>query len=141
MRPVNDMPLLKYIFTATFQDGETIKQSADDISTLDPTRSSFYDVTVKGIDKLSTFELEDADRNTFRVDLSDGSFVVNGARFRAGDPRTPPLPGAQFRLIYFRRHTHTFNADCEELRHVIEFVVGWQTTADCCNVQQTIILT
>jgi len=132
---------LQYLFTAYFKDGSTIKQTIEDVSTINPEKSAFYDV-LQRIEDLSHFVLHDHKTipNDVSVCLVDGSFNVNGLALNVGDPRIQPPQDTEYRLIYFRRHTHRFNPQLEELDHEVEYVIGWQATIDGKNIQQTIIV-
>jgi hypothetical protein len=130
---------LSYFFTAVFNDGSTIHQTADDISATDPARSQFFDVAQR-IDDVRVFALTNANGDVIAVDLHTGLFASNGLVFAAGDPRIQPPQDTEYRLIYFRRHTHRFNAQLEELDHEVEYVIGWQATVNGENVQQTLVL-
>ena len=108
---------LKYLFTAIYEDGSTFQQITDDVSSQDPKRSAFYDVDHS---RLIAFGIENDD-NAIIVDLRDGSFEINGARFFAYDKEV-----INRRLVYFRRHTHSFNLGFEELAHETAYCIGWQ---------------
>jgi len=112
----NPMPL-KYLFIAEYKDG-VFKQTPEDVSVKDPKRSCFFDVDH---DKLVRFHL--VGDHKFTVDLRDGHFEVNGVSFFMHEE-----PLKDFRLIYFRKHTHHFNIQYEEKAHEIVYRMGWQTT-------------
>lgn len=126
------MPL-KYLFTATYEDGSQLRQLPDDVSTRDPKRSAYYDIDH---DKLVSFALVGHEPAThYLVDLRDGHFEVNGVPFRMHEE--PNL--TVFRLIFFRQHTHHMRvgpAANEELAHQIVYRMGWQCTVDGKNYQQ-----
>jgi hypothetical protein len=133
------MPKFKYLFEAHLSDGTLIQQTPEDISTTDPTRSSFYDVQQR-IDDVEFFGIYN-EHNTYTVDLSDGHFEVNGEPFNAGDPQVQLPTDAKFRLIYFRRNKLNFAANCEGMEqtsHEVSYFIGWQVTVDGKNYQQTI---
>src|ERR1035441_4286275 len=104
---------MKYLFQAHFADGSSITQTPEDISTLIPTKSAFYDVLQRE-DDLISFGLFAAG-HTYAVDLTDGHFEVDHNPFAAQDPRTKLDPSSKFRLIYFRKVRRAFNTDLEEL--------------------------
>ncbi len=119
--------MLKYLFYAEFEDGTIIEQDPEDISALDPKRSSFYDVTAKEEEsKLTKFTLVENNNNhignSYSVDLRDGYFTVNHVPFRFHEIAKSL---DNFRLVFFRRHKHKFNSSSEEL-HQIVYRMGWQ---------------
>ena len=117
-----------YLFTARYADGTCYEQNLADVSTADPSRSCFYDVDQE---RLARFELR-GHGHVYAVDLADGHFEVDGAAFRFHEDRL-----ADYRLVFFRRHTHTFNAGHDEIRHAVVYRMGWQATdADGHNVQR-----
>lgn len=140
---------LKYLFSAEFQDGTSFIQNMEDRSLIDPDkRSSFYDLLhrVEEGSKLATFSLTDG-RNSFTVDLQDGHFTINRVPFYLHEERE----AWDFRLIFFRQHTHHFNQRVDykdahwqevgkpkQVNHEIVYRMGWQATVDGKNVQRII---
>lgn len=113
--------MLKYLFTAQYKDGTTYEQNEQDVSLADGKRSCFFDVKQ---DEVEVFHLQGND-NVFSVSMIDGSFAVNGIWFYMHDSA---LGLKDFRLIFYRQHTHQFNAETRaELAHQIEYCIGWQT--------------
>ena len=108
---------MKYLFEVEYKDGTFFKQNAEDVSLTDPKRSAFFDIKQNEVKRFTL-----AGGNTFSVDLTDGHFEVNGVPFRvhSGDLK-------DFRLIYWRQHTHTFGMKLNEQSHEIAFCIGWQT--------------
>lgn len=119
---------LKYLFTVEYKDGSTYKQNEQDVSFQDSSRSCFYDVAQR-LDEVIKFSIS-GENNTFLVDMSDGSFEVNGTSFYMHD-RDLTLRDA--RLIFYRQHTHKVNASCEELSHDIVYCIGWQANDEKGN--------
>jgi hypothetical protein len=113
------MPL-KYKFYAAYNDGSLFIQNDEDVSVNDPARSAFSDVEQE---RLEAFALVGED-HIYAVDLTNGTFVIDGVPFRMHEEQN--LRG--FRLIFFRRHTHTINAQYKELTHQIVYRLGWQAT-------------
>lgn len=117
---------LTHLFTATFENGSVIVQDEDDRSMLEPEkRSTFYDVQEKAKDsKLVSFVLS-GPSHTYRVDLQDGHFEVNGVPFLMHDSEAK-----DFRIIFYRTHTHTFSQTIGQLpvekTHTIAYRIGWQ---------------
>jgi len=117
--------MLRYLFEALYNDGTSLRQSQDDVSSVDPTRSAFFDVDHS---KLLHFRLvrQESPVCFYAVDLRDGWFFVNGLPFRMHE-----YPVTNIRLIFFRRHTHNFNANSdgtpgEETDHRVVYRLGWQ---------------
>lgn len=113
------MPL-RYLFQATYKDGTVYKQNEEDKSVTEPdTRSCFFDVKQ---DEVKTFFVFN-DNHTYSVNLEDGHFEIDGVPvFMHTDPRWK-----DFRLIYYRQHTHNLTTEGQELGHSVEYCLGWQT--------------
>lgn len=135
--------MLQYLFTAFFTDGTSFEQAADDVSFLDPKRSSFYDLLemVKNGQKLQSFVLAGLDNEgkarRFGVDLLDGHFEIDGVPFWASPKNMPAIPEA-FKLIFFRQHTHDMDLRGIEKSHSIRYVIGWEANLQGRTYQQTI---
>lgn len=112
--------MLKYLFIAEYKDGAMYEQTIEDVSKTDDKRSCFFDVKQ---DEVLRFYLVSAD-NAVCVDLSDGHFEVNGFEFFMHDAG---MGLKDFRLIFYRQHTHEFNMNRQELSHEINYCIGWQT--------------
>lgn len=130
------MPL-KYLFTAKYSDGTEYKQNADDRSVLEPDkRSCFYDIDQT---KLVEFILE-GEGQQHSVNLKTGAFTVNGTTFKCHvEPEF-----RDFRLIFWRNHTHHFNVGedtQEETAHQVKYIIGWQCTVNGENHQRIIQVT
>ena len=125
--------MLKYLFTAIYNDETTYEQSEDDLSKTTPGRSAFFDIDH---DKLLAFAIHN-DTDVVLVRLDDGSFEINGLPFTIYDG-----PVENRRLIYFRRHRHAFNVGLEELDHEVEYHIGWQGNEPGTgnNIQKTLII-
>lgn len=132
------MAELKYLFEAHLSDGTVIQQTPQDVSRIEPGRSAFYDVQQRIAD-IKYFGLF-SENATYLVDLTDGHFEIDGKPFHVRDPQMPVQEGTIYRLIYFRRHQVHFNLGLEEIGHDIQFFLGWQTTIDGKNYQQTIVV-
>lgn len=126
---------LKCLFTAKYNDGTEYKQNPQDISILEPDkRSCFYDIDQS---KLVEFILESEDGSRYSVNLKTGVFTVNGTEFRC---HTEP-EFRDFRLIFWRSHTHQFVAGAdynEEIHHSVAYTLGWQCTVKGQNHQRII---
>ena len=124
------MPELKYFFTAFYSNGEFFNQDPADVSISDPSRSSFFDVDHS---RLVAFSLADSE-HSYVVDLTTGAFILDGVSFHmheAGEVQGP------FTLIFFRRHTHTINAQFVGASHEIVYRIGWQAKdANGVNIQR-----
>lgn len=120
--------MLKYLFTVTYKDGSTYEQNSEDRSITEPEkRSCFFDVHQ---DDVATFTLK-GDGHSYTVDLRDGHFEVDGVPFAMHEEKL-----SNFRLVFFRHHTHGFNQAYEELSHEIVYRMGWQCTVDGENYQK-----
>jgi hypothetical protein len=123
---------LDYLFTAIYEDGTTLKQTQEDISTKDQRRSAYYDIDHE---KLIAFGLEN-EKDAVLVDLRDGAFQINGMTFSLCDEDI-----TNRRLIYFRRHLQSFNQNEQEVGHEIKYHIGWQgNDSSGKNVKRIIIL-
>ena len=113
---VND---LKYLFTAFYLDGASFRQPADDLSSVDPAKSSFFDVDHS---KLVSFQLSGQGRLA-EVNLMNGQIWLDDKMV------VKPVAGEVFSLVYFRRHTVSTlvgggNTSAEQ-SHAVEYHVGW----------------
>lgn len=136
--------MLKYLFTAVYKDGSVYQQNAEDRSVKEPDkRSCYYDLDQ---DQLDYFVLK-GEGHEYGVDLRDGHFEIDGVQFvmheghqrKLPNGRTVIVPLSDFRLIFFRQHTHNFivgqNVQ-KEVSHEIVYRIGWQCTVDGKNYQQ-----
>lgn len=124
--------MLKYKFSALYSDGTTFMQGDDDVSATDPKRSAFYDIDQS---RLEAFALA-GEGHTYAVDLTDGTFGIDGVPFRMHEG-----PLSNIRLIFFRRHTHSINVAHKELAHETVYRLGWQgINAEGENVQRVMEL-
>lgn len=114
---------LSYLFTAHLRDGTTIKQTPDDVSTRNPKKSAYFDVEAR-LSEVDQFSISNGPR-TFTVNLNDGSFRMNGVRFRVGDPFAK-VPAGDRELIYFRRRTEHFTLDRALVGEECEHHLGWR---------------
>jgi len=125
---------LKYLFVVQFDDQTLYEQNPEDVSLIDPEkRSCFYDVmqAVEKGKKIVWFLLTD-NKNVYAVNLVHGYFQINGVTFYMHERRDLK----DFRIVFFRQHTHHFNLNKEEQGHEIVYRMGWQTTVDGQNLQQ-----
>jgi len=113
---------MKYLFGCSYEN-KTYYQREDDVSRTDETKSSFYDIKDKQIDR---FWLN-GEGNRYEVDLRTGEFAINGIKFKLHDDELDDKLEGKLRLIYYRRHTHSFQGT-NETSHKIEFHIGWQMT-------------
>lgn len=133
---------LKYRFSGVYMDGTEFSQSLDDVSEVDPKRSSMYDVRV---DDVKLFRLTDGRDHDVTVDLISGCFKVNGLVFLpfsddelTGENRVP------LKLHFWRRHQHDWQTtvesqdEGEETAHRVFFIVGWETH-ESPRVKRTIL--
>lgn len=89
---------MKYKFIAEFAGGSFIEQT-DDISSIDPKRSQFYDVLQReGLIKFTLVHTETGVE--YGLDLETLNFNVNGNEFRLHTERDLPL--SDIELVYYR---------------------------------------
>lgn len=137
-------PILKYLFTATYLDGTVYQQNTEDKSVKEPDkRSCYFDIEQE---KLAYFVLK-GDGHEYGVDLRDGHFEIDGNPFFMHEGHIKILPNGKktivplkdFRLIFFRQHTHHFKVGQsmnKEIDHEVVYRIGWQCTIDGQNYQQ-----
>lgn len=131
---------------AEFDDGHTIQQTQEDKSTIDPTKSQFFDVQeYHKTSPLILFTLEVQPEqfielpqvHTCSVFLGDGAFNINGAWFYPYRKDRKDLEDYQdFRIIYRRTNTIHTVSDGSDIQHLVGYVLGWQTTYNDENVQR-----
>lgn len=120
------MPL-KYLFTAYYLDQSSYRQTSEDISITAPGKSCYYDIDHE---KLTKFELSDG-INFHSVDLTNGSFTVNGFNFEINKP---DFPLGRLRLIYYRKNTVILGQGGVD----VVYNIGWQTTVNGENIKRII---
>lgn len=128
--------MLKYLFTAEFNDGTTVEQTQEDIS-FTGKGSAFTDVLVK--DGLKSFSLHGKD-NSVTVDLKTGKFGVNGLWVDIHDQYFDPSQH-KLRLIYFRETiVERVQSDetTEDRHYVNRYFIGWHTTVKGKNIKVTL---
>lgn len=109
---------LKYLFKVEYVDGTKFKQNKNDVSSIDPKRSAFYDV-LSSDKEIKTFEI-----GRVKVNLQDGHFEVKGQKLQIGDTLTP----CKRKLIFYRQHQHDFNSGEKiETAHRVTYFIGWET--------------
>lgn len=140
---------LKYLFKATFSDGTIYEQTPEDVSMIDPAkRSCFFDVMeYEKKSPLIKFTLIGVGHE-YTVNLKDGSFEIDGVKFFMHEGHNVIVRGVKtgsfiplkdFRIIFFRQHTHSFKVGQntqQELSHEIVYRMGWQATMQGQNYQQ-----
>jgi hypothetical protein len=126
---------LAYLFECHFEDGTILFQTPTDVSSIDSSKSAFYDVSLR-LAEVEVFGLVN-NEHTYAVFLKDGHFEIDGVPFEltSGDDCIPV--GTAFRLVYFRRHRHQFGG-VED--HLVTYHFGWQATINGKNLQRTISL-
>lgn len=132
--------VIKYPFFAQFKDGSSYTQNSSDIPQIAYNGSAFTDLKDR-LNDIEWFGLLNPEGKAFaKVSLINGLFELNGILFKAQNPKTSNFPiDTEYRLIYFRKVTRNFNIGTkQELSISIEYHIGWQTTIDGENYQQTI---
>lgn len=128
--------MLKYLFSVKYKDGSEYRQTQEDKSVKEPdTRSCYYDVVQ---DQVASFSLE-GEGHCYLVSLVDGHFEVDGVPFRMHE-----LPLKDYRLVFWRTHTHSFNqrldtGGIKEVNHEMVYRFGWQANDEKGNNIQEIM--
>lgn len=146
---------LKYLFTATFEDGTVLVQTLEDKSILDPEkRNTWYDLLqMQKTKKLTAFVLK-GEGHEYGVDLRDGHFEIDSVPFwmhevenKDIDPMDAPngVQLSNFRIVFFMTNRRSFTAvvgpagmsPATQSEHTRVFRFGWQATdAKGKNYQQ-----
>jgi hypothetical protein len=108
---------LKYWFGVVYKDGSTFDQNEEDKSTVDPLRSSYFDVRLEDV---VVFYIHD-DESAYSVNLETGEFAVDGHHFRMHDDGEV---SGRLELVFHRRHRHDFNGTTE-IGHAVVYRIGW----------------
>lgn len=120
--------MLKYVFTAQFNDGEILEQAQEDVSRTNPKKSAFFDV-LNDTRKVERFWIAGHGKR-YLVDLTDGHFEVNGDSFFIHEQTVDESKKlSNFRLIYFRRNQVSLNIENGEATdggQIVIFALGWQ---------------
>lgn len=136
--------MLKYLWTCQYNDGRTLSQNQEDVSTEDPKRSMFFDVVLDRVirfwitDQFGNNTLEAVEPpNTYLVDLTDGHFEVNGAKFFYHEITLDPSKHiTNRRLIYKMRNWIDNNGNTKRM-----WMLGWQGNyPDGENVQRYLMI-
>jgi hypothetical protein len=138
MSAPQSQPHSRYMFECHFENGDILTQTQEDVSLHTKGKNAFYDV-IQRLDEVTVFGLfSDEVENIFAVDLRTGTFSVNGVEFQSQDPRITFDDAGKFRVIFFKRHAHTFDSANNEMSHDVAFYIGWQRTSGGVNHQSTI---
>ena len=137
-------PTLMWLFTAHFDDGETIVQTQEDksLTRTDGTGSRFTDVLAK--EGLTSFWLKNVHTDeTVGVDLKNGNFSINDTVVQLHNQYFEP-DNYDLELVYFRETKYEAQQEegKDELtnpRHYINrYFIGWQTKVQGKNKQVTL---
>jgi hypothetical protein len=112
---------LDFLFVAETATGGIIRQTQDDVSKLLPTKSAFYDVLQERIKRFSLI----GKGMIFTVDLTDGSYEVNGKKMYS---KLPPGP-CDLELIYYRQVQQRLGigpGGQKGMQPIIRYFIGWQ---------------
>ncbi len=140
---------LKYLFIAEYNDGTQFYQMPDDTSKTRAGGSAFTDVEQDRLVLFRLYSVEDDGENVYEVDLRDGAFRVNGARFFA-HPDGLFEPGQHFDLLFFRKHREELEFKTSEgyitgiaqkKEAPLVYIIGWKTKLDGLDVQRTLEFT
>jgi hypothetical protein len=136
------MSALKFLFTATLNDGTVIEQNHEDKGSIEG-KNCFASVLAR-IDDVVEFGFTSTETAyAISVSLIDGSFNANGVRFSAcpSEMIEKRIVPTKYRLVYFKKVTQHMSQAGEHLGTATEFHCGWQTTVDGRNFQQTVSVT
>lgn len=138
--------ILKYLFKVLYIDGSHFEQTSDDVSSIDPKRSQFYDVLQSG-KKIRSFGIFGAD-HALIVDLRDGHFELDGVSIH---PEILPPGPAPLDLIFFRQHEQDMSISYEvdndrnpvetgreAGEHRCKYFVGWQCSLNGKGYKQVL---
>jgi len=125
--------MLRYLFTAQFNDGTMLEQTQDDVSKTNPKKSAFFDVLndTRKVERFwltdETFSQHGTNDNKYLVDLTDGHFEINGSPFFLHEQTIDESKKlSDFRLIYFRRVRQSMNVGSREASAKVMYLIGWQ---------------
>ncbi len=134
--------MLKYIFSAEFDDGVTYIQTQEDKATLVEKGSCFTDILeLQKEKKLIKFQIY-GENICLSVNLLTGRFALNNFEMIVEGDKPVPINDPDYRLIFYRQHQHDFNPESqEETAHRVTYFIGWQTTVDEKNYQSVVGIT
>ncbi len=117
--------MLKYLFEALLLDGTSIRQTQKDASTLDPTKSAWFDVLQRLDDVDALLLHRDGLETVASVWMSDGRFRVNGNEFFVAPCGVTDrhLVGGKHRAHYYSRPTVNLVSG-EEIDRL--YAIGWE---------------
>jgi hypothetical protein len=140
-----------FLFTAEFEDGHIIEQTEQDVSTIDPERSAFYDV-LSYPSPLVRFTLG-GDGVSYGVDLTTGHFILDGVReIRPFHPSE--LPFVNMQIFYARtvqqklevtskvndKHESEITGIAPQEGHIVFYYLGWTATSHGKEVRHIITI-
>lgn len=145
-------PQLKYLFEVEFTDGEIYKQTPKDLSTLDPSKSEYYDI-LQRVEKdkkvILRFSLV-GDGNRVTVDLKRGIFYVNKLPVLLESEQLPGMP-EKFELIFYRQWKQELDVTYKTMKvgpvkiisekpkePYCEYFIGWKCQVNGKSYQQKI---
>ena len=117
-----------FYWSATFDDGSILIQSVDDVSTIDPKRSSYWDFLVKSEKiKVNTFTIHLDSDNRWTVDLKTGMFNHNGISFKCEPSMSPMNITGPFELIWYKDNTINWDPSTGENDIEVKYRIGWKS--------------
>ena len=138
--------MLKYLFEAHLNAGSIICQQQEDVSTIDPSKSAWFDVIQKigEVRRLLLVRYMPGlpYPTVAAVDMANGLFALNGNEFHAfpftqADCAALILSGGQFLPQYFMRVTQFLNP--EGLGGLRSYAIGWQYVKDGKTVANQVV--
>jgi len=124
---------LEYLFVCHFNDNSCIRQTQDNVSSIDPSKSAYFDVAQR-ITEVSKFQLYNG-KMSYTVKMQSGEFIVNGTRLFLDDDSADIT---QRELIYFRRVRRTVSPMGETA--TTNYHLGWRTVDYTFPRERTIII-
>lgn len=122
---------LKYLWTAVYDDGSMLEQPADDRSrehdeSQDWNPSAFRDIDHEHLVAFVLRGVEAEGAPFYTVNLTDGSFTINGVPFILHDQNY--IPPRKLDLIYYREVRKEFKPGEDEPfnEYVNRYFLGWK---------------
>lgn len=127
--------MFDYLYTVAFADGSTISQTHEDVSSLNPAKSVFFDVLQKEKSVPATSITLSGKGLVITLDFATGSVSEDGIVIHKSEKR--PSIRTPLRVIYFRRmHIHASGGELSAPQ-IQGYNIGWQTTTESGeNVQE-----
>jgi hypothetical protein len=110
--------MLDYLFIAETFNGNIIRQTQEDESIYDSTKSAYYNLHKENVKKFSLV----GKGHLLSVDLEKGNGKIDG---RIVNPPKYPERGAKLELVYYRRVQKSIAGN--KITTKIRYYIGWKT--------------